>query len=93
MIAGSEKEPSDHCVSLMAMTMIMKSSVVENILRIFIPAGQPGRHKGQMTENTRRRNPGHPSITLKTQGKTFGHPMVTSNRHLKSQGRSQDTKL
>ena len=39
MIAGSEKEPSDHCVSLMAMPMIMKRSVVENILRIFILAG------------------------------------------------------
>ena len=80
MIANSGTESPDHCVSLMMMTLIMNSSVVENILRIFILAGRPVRHKGQMTENTRWRNPGHPSmtLTLKTQGKTFGHPMQWS---------------
>ena len=38
--------------------------------------GPGGKHKGQMTEKTRRRSrPGHPSmtVTLKTQGRTFGH--------------------
>ena len=46
--------------------------------------GPGGKHKGQMTEKTRRRRsrPGHPSmtVTLKTQGRNFGHPMMTSNR-------------
>ena len=69
-------------------TRIMKRSVVENILRIFIRSGRPGRHKGQMTEKTRRRNPGHPSmtVTLKTQGRTFGHPKWCHRR-------TQDNKL
>ena len=45
-----------------------------DIFRIFMSSDQPGRHKGQMTENTRRPGSGHPSmtVTLKTEDQGSG---------------------
>ena len=45
-----------------------------DIFRIFMSSDQPGRHKGQMTENTRRPGSGHPSmtVTLKTEDRGSG---------------------